>query len=86
MAGENAVQLKNPTGRLDCSGSAVAALRKKFAMTVVEFALLLGVSPPTVKNWEARPGRIKLHEASREALRKAKKLSKRKAWQQLQEL
>lgn len=79
-------RLRNAKNELIYLGSTVAAMRKKFNMTQIEFALLLGVSTLTVKNWEENPAELKLRRPSREALQEVEKLSKRKAWQELTEL
>lgn len=43
------------------SARSVSALRRKLAMNKSEFARAVGVSPPTVTNWESRTGALKLH-------------------------
>ena len=68
------------------TGTAVGALRKKFAMTPIEFALLAGVSTLTVRHWEANPGPLTLRKNSLEALDHLFKLTKRKAWQEMENL
>lgn len=68
------------------TGNAVAALRKKFAMTPSEFGLLASVSTLTVQNWEAKPGVLKLRKNSQEALDYIFKLTKRKAWKEMENL
>lgn len=79
-------RLRNAKNELVYRGSTVAAMRKKFNMTQIEFALLVGVSTLTVKNWEGSPAELRLRKPSREALAEVEKLSKRKAWQELAEL
>ncbi len=79
-------RLRNAKNELIYSGSTVTAMRRKFNMTQIEFALLVGVSTLTVKNWEGNPAEIRLRKPSREALEEVEKLSKRKAWQELTEL
>ncbi len=68
-----------PTGR------EVAGLRARFGMSQREFARLLGVSAPTIGNWERRPGQLDLRSRSLDAWRKAKKLGKRQARRKLVE-
>ena len=46
----------------------VIRLRKKFGMNTAQFAKLVGVSPPTVSNWEASSGKLNLRQRSLEAL------------------
>lgn len=65
------------------TGKAVARLRTKFGMSQSEFAKLLGVSAPSIGNWENKPGTLNLQPRTRDALNDAKKLTKRKAWQRL---
>jgi uncharacterized Zn finger protein len=50
------------------TAAAVARLRKKFGMNTSQFAKLVGVSPPTVNNWENSSGKLNLHQRSLDAL------------------
>lgn len=61
------------------TGKAVAGLRAKFGMSQSEFARLLGVSAPTIGNWEKKPGTLALQSRSLDAWSEAKKLTKRQA-------
>lgn len=54
--------------RLRPSGKSVARLRRKAGWTVAELAEQLGVTPATVRRWEATPGRLRLRPASYRAL------------------
>ncbi len=65
------------------TGRAVALLRKKFDMSRNEFALLLGVSVPTIFNWEKKRGRLNLRTRSLDAWRAVAKLSRKGAWERL---
>jgi len=65
------------------TGQAVARLRAKFGMSQNEFARLLGVSAPSIGNWERRAGSLNLQPRTRDAWNAAKKLTKRKAWHNL---
>ncbi len=65
------------------TGKAVTGLRAKFGMSQSEFAMLLGVSVPTIGNWEKKPGTLNLQTRSLDALNVAKKLAKRQAWRKL---
>jgi uncharacterized Zn finger protein/DNA-binding XRE family transcriptional regulator len=65
------------------TGSAIAGLRAKFGMSQSEFARLLGVSRPSVGNWEKMPGMLELQTRTLAALNSAKKLTKTQAWQKL---
>ncbi len=53
------------------TGAAVARLRKQFGMTRSQFAVLIGVSPQTVANWESKRGRLKLQERTLKMLTRA---------------
>ena len=61
------------------TGRAVAKLRKKFGMTQSEFAKLLGVSVPTIGNWEKKPGKLDLQARSLDAWNAANELTKTQA-------
>ncbi len=61
------------------TGKQVAALREKFGMSKSRFALLLGVSPATVANWEKKKGPLNLQARTLKAWKETKGLSKRKA-------
>jgi uncharacterized Zn finger protein len=58
------------------TGKAVAGLRAKFGMSKSEFAKLLGVSAPTIGNWEKKTGPLDLRARSLEAWKAVKKLTK----------
>jgi uncharacterized Zn finger protein/DNA-binding XRE family transcriptional regulator len=65
------------------TGKAIAGLRAKFGMSQSEFARLLGVSAPSVGNWEKMSGILDLQTRTLAAWDAAKKLTKRQAWQKL---
>ncbi len=65
------------------TGKAVAGLRAKFGMSQSEFARLLGVSAPTIGNWEKKPGTLDLQTRSLDAWNVAKRLTKRQASKRL---
>ena len=65
------------------TGKAIAGLRAKFGMSQSEFARLLGVSAPSVGNWEKMPGMLNLQTRTLAAWDAAKKLTKTQAWQKL---
>jgi len=67
------------TARVRVTGRAVARLRAKFDMNRSEFARLLGVSVPSVANWEKRPGELNLQARTLAAWRSVRSLSKRRA-------
>jgi uncharacterized Zn finger protein len=61
------------------TGKAIAKLRAKFGMSQSEFARLLGVSVPTIANWEKKTGTLGLQARSLEAWNAAKGLTKQQA-------
>jgi uncharacterized Zn finger protein len=65
------------------TGQAVAGLRAKFGMSQGQFARLLGVSSPTVANWENKDGALDLRARSLAAWNTARRLTKRQAWRKL---
>jgi uncharacterized Zn finger protein/DNA-binding XRE family transcriptional regulator len=65
------------------TGKAVARLRAKFAMSQGEFAKLLGVSAPTIGNWEKKTGRLALQARSLDAWEAVKPLTKQQARRKL---
>ncbi len=68
---------------LHVTGKAVAALRAKFGMSQSEFARLLGVSAPSVGNWEKKPGKLGLQARTLSAWNATKALSKTQASRKL---
>ncbi len=50
------------------TAAAVTRLRKRFGMNTSQFAKLLGVSPPTVSNWENGSGELNLRQHTLAAL------------------
>ncbi len=50
------------------TAAAVTRLRKRFGMNTSQFAKLLGVSPPTVTNWENGSGKLNLRQRTLAAL------------------
>ncbi len=65
------------------TAAAVRRLRKQFAMNSAQFAALVGVSPPTVSNWENGSGKLKLRQRTLEALTQVAGLTLRQAWRKL---
>ncbi|MFP4348056.1 MAG: helix-turn-helix domain-containing protein [Desulfococcaceae bacterium] len=61
------------------TGKAVAALRAKFGMSQTEFARLLGVSLPTIGNWEKKTGTLHLQTRSLEAWNTTSRMTKAQA-------
>jgi DNA-binding XRE family transcriptional regulator len=58
-------------------------LRAKFAMSQGEFAKLLGVSTPTIGNWEKKTGRLSLQSRTLDAWEAVKPLTKQQARRKL---
>ena len=65
------------------SGSQVSRLRARFGMSRAQFARLLGVSAPTISNWESRDGALKPHDRTLKAWQAVARLGKREAWARL---
>lgn len=68
------------------TAAAVRRLRKQFGMNSSQFATLLGVSPPTVNNWENSGGKLKLRQDSLAALSHAAELTPEQAERKLKKL
>lgn len=87
QAQEKEVVGKNTSGPLarirPVTGKAVARLRAKFGMSRFEFARLLGVSAPSIGNWEKKPGDLNLQPNSLDAWKSATGLTKRQARRKL---
>lgn len=66
------------------TGKAVAALRARFGMSQSEFARLLGVSVPTIGNWEKKKGKLHLRTRSLEAWTMAIGMTKGQARRQIE--
>jgi len=62
--------VKKRTRTLLPTAAMVTRLRKQSGMNTSQFAKLVGVSPPTVYNWETGRGKLKLRQRSLEALRR----------------
>ena len=65
------------------TGGSVSRLRKKFNMSQDQFARLLGVSIPTVCNWEKKTGALNLRPRTRDLWSAVANLTKRAAWNRL---
>ena len=50
------------------TAAAVTRLRERFGMNTSQFAKLVGVSPPTVSNWEKGSGKLNLRQRTLDAL------------------
>ena len=59
-APSKAIQATEPEGRFWITGNGVKAMRKKVGLTQAKFAKLIGVSVPTVVNWEKAKGKVEI--------------------------
>ncbi len=57
------------------TAAAIRRLRKQFGMNSAQFAKLLGITSPTVNNWENSSGKLQLRQRTLEALTHAAKLT-----------
>ena len=57
-----------PEGRFWITGKGVKAMRKRTGLTQEKFGKLVGVSVPTVVNWEKAKGKLNLRKAAAGAL------------------
>ncbi|RLA50550.1 MAG: hypothetical protein DRQ65_08855 [Gammaproteobacteria bacterium] len=65
------------------TAAAVRKLRRNFGMNASQFAKLLGVSPPTVTNWEKRSGKLNLRQRTMDALTRVAELTPEQAMREL---
>lgn len=77
ISAKTGVQAFNP------SATSVARLRKRLALTQVQFARLLGVSLASINSWENAVGDLKLRGKSNAALNRVALLSPAEAMQEL---
>lgn len=66
------------------TAAAVSRLRKRFKMNTSQFAVLVGVSPPAVSNWENGHGKLNLRQHSRGALAQVAELTPDQAMRRLE--
>ena len=57
--------------------------RARLGMSIVQFALLIGVSPTSVSTWEKKRGQLNLQPRTMNALNTFAKLTKKQAWARL---
>jgi len=69
---KNVIKKKRP---FSPTAAAVRRLRKQFEINSSQFASLVGVSPPTVSNWENSSGKLKLRQRTLDALTQVAKLT-----------
>ena len=72
-----------PQGRFWITGKGVRAMRKKTGLTQAKFGKLVGVSVPTVVNWEGAPGKVNLRKAAAGKLQGLRGIGKRQAAEML---
>lgn len=65
------------------TAAAVRRLRKQFEMNSSQFATLVGVSSPTVSNWENSSGKLTLRQRTLEALTQVARLTPQQARRKL---
>jgi uncharacterized Zn finger protein len=65
------------------TAAAVTRLRKRFGMNTSQFAKLVGVSPPTVTNWENGSGKLNLQQRTLNALTQVNELTPAQAEREL---
>lgn len=65
------------------TAAAVTELRKRFRMNTSQFAKLVGVSPPTVSNWENGSGKLNLQQRSVDALARVAEFTPEQAREKL---
>ncbi|MDZ7784615.1 MAG: helix-turn-helix domain-containing protein [Halioglobus sp.] len=75
--------VKKRTKTFTPTAAMVTRLRKKFGMNTSQFAKLVGVSPPTVNNWETGRGKLKLQQRSLKALGRVAEYTPEQAANQL---
>lgn len=81
---KSSVKKQQPKLRpFNATAASVKRLRKKFAMTVLEFANLVGVSSASIVNWERQIGKLYLQQRSQQALDKVCGLTSDQAWRRL---
>jgi len=61
------------------TAAAVTRLRKRFKMNASQLATLVGVTPPTVSNWENGSGKLNLRQRTLDALIKVAELTPQQA-------
>jgi len=71
------------SGNRSVTGKTVARKRAKFNMSQSHFAKLLGVSPPTIGNWEKKKGRLNLQTRTLNAWIAVVGLTEEEAWERL---
>lgn len=70
-------------GRFWITGKGVKALRKRMGLTQAQFGKLVGVSVPTIVNWEKVEGKVNLRKAAAGRLQGLRGIGKRQAAEML---
>ena len=65
------------------TAAVITRLRKRFGMSTSQFAKLVGVSPPTVSNWENGNGKLNLRQRTMDALTQVTELTPEQAHREL---
>jgi len=68
------------------TAAGVRRLRKQFGMNSSQFAKLLGISSPTVSNWESSSGKLKLRQNNQKSLGKIFELTPEQAARKLKKI
>jgi len=55
-------------------------MRKKFGMNMSQYARIVGVTPPTIKNWELKEGKLNVQPEHLQALERLAGIDKSEAW------
>ena len=74
---------QEPAGRFWITGKGVKALRKRLGLTQAQFGKLVGVSVPTIVNWEGAQGKVNLRKAAAGKLQGLRGIGKRQAAEML---
>ncbi len=80
---EKALTATEPEGRFWITGKGVKAMRKRTGLTQEKFGSLVGVSVPTVVNWEKATGKLNLRKATAGALQALRGKGKREVAEML---
>jgi DNA-binding transcriptional regulator YiaG len=83
MSVKKASAVKKKAKAFTPTAAAVIRLRKRFNMNASQFAALVGVTPPTVSNWENGSGRLILRQRTLNALTQVAELTSEQAMRKL---
>lgn len=68
-----------PEGRFWITGKGVKTMRKRTGLTQAKFGKLVGVSVPTVVNWEKAEGKVNMRKGTAARLQEIKGMGKKQA-------